>query len=336
MMAAGKERMYRKLLPLVERLARIRVLVVGDAMTDHYVVGSVSRISPEAPVPILNVREEFDRVGGAANVAGNVTSLGATATLVAFTGGLGGRLDADGERLAERCRVRRVDAEFIPALPCTVRKTRFLAGRQQMLRVDWEQVPGAGGPAIAPEALSRRQALVERLLPAHDVVLVSDYAKGMVDAGLMAQLLASGRPVVIDPRPRNAELYRGAALITPNRKEAREMLGGSVDGLADAELGARLAERLQANVLVTLGEDGMCLCVRGEAPFSIPTRAMEVFDVTGAGDTVAAAFALAMGAGATLPEAACLANAAAGVVVGHVGAAAVAPDELRAALVAGA
>ena len=328
--------MYRKLSPLVGRLAQTRVLVVGDAMIDRYVIGSVSRISPEAPVPILNVREEFDRVGGAANVAGNITSLGAPATLVAFVGGGSAGLDPDGERLAERCRVRHIAAEFIAALPCTVRKTRFLAGRQQMLRVDWERVPGAAGGTLAPEISERRRQLLERLLPAHDIVLVSDYAKGMVDAALMEQLLAFGRPVVIDPRPRNRDLYRGAALITPNRKEAREMLGGAAENLPDAELGARLAEELRTDVLLTLGEDGMCLCVRGAAPFSIPTRAREVFDVTGAGDTVAAVFALAMGAGVSLPEAACLANAAAGVVVGHVGAAAVTPDELREALAAGA
>lgn len=329
--------MYEKLLPVVGRLPQSRVLVVGDAMTDHYVVGSVSRISPEAPVPILHVKEEFDRVGGAANVAGNITSLGAVATLVALTGGgrtaAGLELDDDGRRLTERCRIRKIAAEFIPALPCTVRKTRFLAGRQQMLRVDWEHIPDSGKFAFSQEILREREQRLAKLLPEHDIILVSDYAKGMVDALLMEQLLASGKPVLIDPRPQNTALYRRAALITPNRKEATSMLGAA-EKIPDAELGMRLAEKLETNILLTLSEDGMCLCERGREPVFIPTRAREVFDVTGAGDTVAATFALALGSGCTLPEAAYLANAAAGVVVGHVGSAAVTAEELRAALAA--
>ena len=330
--------MYSELLPKVEKLASSRVLVVGDAMTDHYVVGGVSRISPEAPVPILHVKEEFDRVGGAANVAGNITSLDARATLVALTGGkiVDGQcvLDADGERLATRCRVRKIAAAFIPALPCTVRKTRFLAGRQQMLRVDWEYLPETGKFSFAPEMLARRAETVAAHLPEHDIILISDYAKGMVDAALMEQLLAAGKPVIIDPRPRTCALYRRATLITPNRKEAREMLGAN-EVLPDAELGMRLADKLETNILLTLSEDGMCLCERGAQPVFISTRAREVFDVTGAGDTVAATFALALGAGCALVEAAYMANAAAGVVVGHVGAAAVTAAELRGALAAG-
>ncbi len=326
-----------KLVPLVEKLIGVNVLVIGDAMLDHYILGSVDRISPEAPVPILRVEQEFERVGGAANVAANITSLRGNADLFALGGKVGKKLDADGMRLGEMCALQDIQALFLPALPCTVRKARMVAGQQQMLRVDWEHpYKSEKGKKLELGKKSKkiRSEELAHLLKRVHVVVVSDYAKGMVDSELMADLRASGKPVIVDPRPQNKELYRGVSLITPNRKEATEMLGVH-KYLSGEELGMRLAKELESDILVTLGEEGMCLCRQGKDPFSIPTRAREVYDVTGAGDTVVATFALALGAGGDLKDAAKLANAAAGVVVGHVGCASIRPDDLKEALMAG-
>jgi D-beta-D-heptose 7-phosphate kinase/D-beta-D-heptose 1-phosphate adenosyltransferase len=304
------------------------VLVIGDVMLDHYITGAVERISPEAPVPILRVTGEFDRLGGAANVAANIAELGAAATLVAYVGAApdsANSSDATGAALLDRCQRRRIATTLIPALARTTRKTRLLADHQQMLRVDWED------GAVAPDARTRREKIIAEILPTVDLVLLSDYAKGMIDAELMAQLRGAGKKIIIDPRPQNRELYYGATVLTPNRKEALAMLD-QPRGLTDAELGLRLGEKLAAHILVTLGEDGMCLCELGKAPLFIRTRAKEVFDVTGAGDTVAATLALALGAGYSLADSAQIANAAAGVVVGHIGAVAITPAELRVAL----
>ncbi len=326
-----------KLVPLVEKLIGVNVLVIGDAMLDHYILGSVDRISPEAPVPILRVEQEFERVGGAANVAANITSLRGNADLFALGGKVGKKLDADGMRLGEMCALQDIQALFLPALPCTVRKARMVAGQQQMLRVDWEHpYKSEKGKKLELGKKSKkiRSEELAHLLKRVHVVVVSDYAKGMVDSELMADLRASGKPVIVDPRPQNKELYRGVSLITPNRKEATEMLGVH-KYLSGEELGMRLAKELESDILVTLGEEGMCLCRQGKDPFSIPTRAREVYDVTGAGDTVVATFALALGAGGDLKDAAKLANAAAGVVVGHVGCASIRPDDLKEALMVG-
>ncbi len=322
-----------KLAPFVTKLAGVRALVIGDAMLDHYIMGKVDRISPEAPVPILRVTSEFNRVGGAANVAANLTSLGGQAALLALAG-RGGELDNDGRMLADTCRERGIDVHLLPVLPCTVRKARLVADRQQMLRVDWEHPYGS--QTAQPFSLTAADRIVRRetlapLLADCDVVLISDYAKGMIDGEVVHKLVESGKPVIIDPRPQHRDHYRGATLITPNRKEATEMLGVH-ERLSGEELGRRLGDLLECDVLVTLGEEGMCLCRRGERAVSIPTRAREVYDVTGAGDTVAATFALAIGAGCNMVDAAHMANAAAGVVVGRVGCASVTPDELTQAL----
>lgn len=323
-----------ELIPFVDKLSGVSALVIGDAMLDHYVIGTVDRVSPEAPVPILRVTDEFSRVGGAANVAANITALKGKANLLALAG-REGMLDNDGHILAQKCNDREIAVDLIPCLPCTVRKARMVADRQQMLRVDWEYPYSsreARGKFILDEkGCAQREDIMQKVVTGCDVILVSDYAKGMVDQALMDLLRSSGKPVIVDPRPQHKELYRGVSLITPNRKEATEMLGGH-GYIPGCELGLRLSEELECDVLVTLGEEGMCLCCRGSEPLSIATRAREVFDVTGAGDTVAATFALAVGAGCSMPQAANLANAAAGVVVGHVGCVSVDPEELKKAL----
>lgn len=321
------------LVPYVSKLAGVQALVIGDAMLDHYVVGKVDRISPEAPVPILRVTSEFNRAGGAANVAANITALGGRAELLALAG-RGGGLDSDGQTLAESCRSAGIGVNLLPFLPCTVRKARMVADRQQMLRVDWEFPHSSADPAqsaVGAERLPDIMRALEQLLDDCAVILVSDYAKGMINNQIMQRLKESGKPLIVDPRPQHKEFYHGVSLITPNRKEATEMLGLH-ERLPGSELGRRLCAELDCDVLVTLGEEGMCLCRRGGQPLNIPTRAREVYDVTGAGDTVAATFALAVGAGCAMSEAAHLANAAAGVVVGRVGCASVTPEELREAL----
>ncbi len=326
-----------ELVPLVDKMIGVSVLVVGDAMLDHYILGSVERISPEAPVPILKVEDEFERVGGAANVAANITSLMGNADLFALGGKIGKKLDDDGMKLGEMCAELDIQALFLPALPCTVKKARMVAAQQQMLRVDWEypyRNVDNRELGLGNKSKNIRSEELKLLMAKADIIVVSDYAKGMVDSELMAELRASGKPVIVDPRPQNKDLYHGVSLITPNRKEATEMLGLH-ERLPGEELGNRLAEMLDSDILVTLGEEGMCLCQRGKEPLSIATRAREVFDVTGAGDTVVATFALALGAGGSMEEAAKVANAAAGVVVGHVGCASIDPVELRVALQGG-
>ncbi len=326
-----------QLMDLVDRLAGVRVLVAGDAMLDHYVAGTVDRISPEAPVPVVRVAREFDRLGGAANVAANILALGGVASLVTLVGRTGaGDADMDAGHLAERCDALGMEATLIPGLARTIRKTRILSARQQLLRIDWEGLSpdGAAGPSPLPERiLHERRTALEARLPDCDAVLLSDYAKGAVDAELVAQCLRSGKPVVVDPRPQNTSCYRKVTLVTPNRREAHAMLGLPEHRmLPPEELARAIGETLGCDTLVTLGEDGMCLATRGGTPEIIPTRAREVFDVTGAGDTVAATMALALGAGLSPMEGAHLANAAAGAVVAHIGAAHVGPEELRAAL----
>ena len=330
----------------VDRFSGVRVLVIGDAMVDHYTIGSIDRISPEAPVPILRVEREFDRVGGAANVAANVASLGGQALLACLVGRdhSEGR-DPVGEHLIRRCEEMGIEVTPFRFLPCTIRKARMLAGQQQVLRVDWEhpfgrteaeqQVAMARGTPWAPLPLptsaadGRREAL-KPLIERAQVILISDYAKGMIDGELMEQVGASRKPVIVDPRPQHASLYKGIALITPNRREALEILGLDAHlAMPPEELGRRLRDRLDCDVLVTLGDQGMCIVTRAGDEGHISAYMREVFDVTGAGDTVAACMALGLGAGLSLHEAASVANAAASVVVGHVGTAVVTPVELR-------
>lgn len=375
-----------RLTGLVDRLAGVRVLVVGDAMLDRYVRGTIDRISPEAPVPIFLAHEEFDRLGGAANVAANIASLGGTGHLVALVGRahspngqegadsddnpfalpdpvfpvfhepapapktpkeFSARADWAAARLALKCAGQDFTPHLLPFLNGTIVKTRLLAGLQQVIRIDQEggssplqsalgaavdAPPGVTAVLDAQGRLARARTL-EPLLAQVDAILVSDYAKGMVDAELFEQLLASGKPMVVDPRPSNRALYRGATLTTPNRREAMEMLG--LDHrvrIPAGELAQRLCHLLDIDVLLTLGDEGMLLAMRDGRQTALPARAREVFDVTGAGDTVAAVMGLGVGAGLELVDAARLANAAAGVVVGHLGTAVSEPSALKAAL----
>jgi len=302
--------------------SRVRVLVAGDAMLDEYWFGDAARISPEAPVPVVRTRSTEQRAGGAANVALNVAALGAQTVLTGIVGA-----DERGKLLASLLEQRGVRCELVraPALP-TVHKLRVLARNQQLIRLDAEQ---SLEPA-APE-LGERFA---KLVKAADVAVLSDYAKGTLAraADLIAACRAARVPVLVDPKGTDFARYRGAHVLTPNRGEFEAVVGRCA---SEAELlakGKKLRQDLALEaLLVTRGEQGMTLFTAGE-PHTLPAQAREVFDVTGAGDTVIALLAAGVAAGLDLDSAAALANLGAGIVVGKIGVATASRSELQHAL----
>ncbi len=319
----------RRLVRLLARFSDARVLVVGDLMLDHFVWGRVERISPEAPVPVVQVTRESFCLGGAANAVQNIRALGGQATACGVVG-----RDPAGRMVLRLLREVGASTEgvVVGAMAVTTRKTRIIAHNQQVVRLDREN-PDASA-AAAPRLVSFLRRGAEKF----STVILSDYGKGVVGSeliGLLAERWEKGAlRLVVDPKRANFRNYRGATLVTPNEREAAEASGIDVsDAAALHAAGERLLEQWRAEaVLVTRGEQGMSLFVRGRPPRHFPTRAREVYDVTGAGDTVAAVCALALGAGADLEDAAVLANLAAGIVVGKVGTAVVSAAELRAAL----
>jgi D-beta-D-heptose 7-phosphate kinase/D-beta-D-heptose 1-phosphate adenosyltransferase len=303
------------------------VLVVGDIMLDRFIVGQVSRISPEAPVPVVRFQAEHVRLGGAANVAHNLSALGARVALVGLVGA-----DAAAARLRGQLAAAGIDAGDLveDARRPTVEKVRIVTDRnQQVARVDYESDADIEGET--------ERRLVDRIVRAGrsaKVLLVSDYLKGVITATVMRALLSlksGGAPLLVDPKIPHLALYAGASLVTPNHPEAEAATQRRIRSDEEARLAAaefRTRARCDA-VLITRGEAGMWLS-SDEAEGTVPAVAREVADVTGAGDTVVATLALALAAGATLVEAAGLANHAAGVVVGKFGPATVTRDELSA------
>jgi len=305
---------------LATRLGEIghpTVLVVGDLILDRYVFGTVERISPEAPIQVLAVDREELRIGGAGNVARNVGAFGGKAHIAGVVGD-----DAAGEELRRRLGEKTGDASGIlvdPSRP-TIEKTRMIAHGQQVLRVDRERIRSlAGDPE---EALV---ALVEGALPAAEIVVVSDYGKGTLTERVLHALIESGRRqgkrVLVDPKGKEFSRYRGASILTPNRLEAEQVTRFSLED--DASLG-KAGEKLVRDLdleaaIITLGARGIYVHPRGEEPLRVEAEAKAVYDVTGAGDTVAALLAVALAGGASLEEAVRLANAGAGVVVGKLG-----------------
>lgn len=310
-----------------------RILVVGDVMLDQFLWGSVSRISPEAPVPVVEFERESFMPGGAANVARNLAALGAPCELF---GALGPDAAAGTLRALLEEQAIRGDGLLIERGRQTSLKTRIVAQQQQVVRVDRE----SRGP-LGDAACRRLLARLEHALTGAAAVILGDYGKGVVSQRLLDALRslcrARGVWLSLDPKPVHQLNLHGLSLITPNRKEVFELAGleddqRAADPLADGPL-RRAAERLLADLrpallLITLGELGMLLCQRDRPPIHIPTVAQEVFDVSGAGDTVIATFTLAVAAGASPIEAAVLSNHAAGIVVGKVGTAVVSPEEL--------
>lgn len=320
---------------IVAAAGRARILVLGDVMLDHFIWGNVSRISPEAPVPVVDFSHENYMPGGAANVARNLSAMQVSTKLFSTIGE-----DQAGKQLNALLREQNISCDGLIAVdtrPTSI-KTRIVAHQQQVVRVDREskQEIGAADSKIILRAL-------EKEMNDADAVIVGDYGKGVVTQSLLegVKKLCRERGVWLsmDPKPVHHLNLAALSLITPNRKEAFE-LANIVDGtrhanpLEDKAL-MRVADRLlnelrPALLLITLGDQGMLLCQRGQRPFHIPTVAQEVFDVSGAGDTVIASFTLAIAAGASPMEAAIISNHAAGVVVGKVGTAIVTPEELLA------
>ena len=310
---------------LVARFDRRHILVVGDVMMDRFIVGSVTRISPEAPVPVVRFESEYSRLGGAANVAHNLAALGARVTLVGMVG-----VDAAAGRLREHLASAGLSADGLvddPARP-TVEKVRIIAGRnQQVARIDYEEDRDATGDVDA--RLAERVGALGRDA---DVLLVSDYLKGTITAGVMRALLdlkRKGAPLLVDPKIPHLQCYRGATVVTPNNHEAEIATHRVIRSDADAEAAALDFRELAGcdAVLITRGEHGMWLSSDG-VEGAVSSTAREVADVTGAGDTVVGTLALAMAAGGSLAEAAVLANHAAGIVVGKFGPATLTPHEL--------
>ena len=301
-----------------------RVLVVGDLMLDRYWQGPAARISPEAPVPVVHVGQTEERPGGAANVALNMTSLGVQVSLCGLVG-----VDEAGEALHQalqregvECRLQREAS--IP----TVTKLRVISQHQQLLRLDFEQ-------PMWQVDLSEMEALCRQRLEDVDLMILSDYAKGTLQdpQRLIAMAREQGVPVLVDPKGSDFERYRGATLLTPNLKEFEAVVGFCESDSDLRERGMALRERLQLDaLLVTLSERGMLLIRKDEEPLHLPTRAREVYDVTGAGDTVIGVLGAAVAAGLALPEAAGLANQAAGLMVAKLGAGSVTRVELSGAL----
>ena len=313
---------------LVARMRDRRVVVYGDIMLDEFVWGDVTRISPEAPVPVVEVKRESVRLGGAANVLANLVALGVRATLVGVVG-----RDRAGEQVAAQLRAvgaERAAARLVTdAERPTTLKTRIIAHNQPVVRADreWRTPVGAG---LADELV----AALDAALGEADALVVSDYNKGAVTPRVLATVLprahAAGLPVLIDPKPPNFDAYRPATLVTPNHHEALRLTNSEDDtdeGMAAAARTLRARVGCQA-VLITRGERGMTL-LEGDGPaLHVETRAREVYDVTGAGDTVIATLTAALAAGASLVEAATLANHAAGIVVRKLGTATAGADEV--------
>jgi D-beta-D-heptose 7-phosphate kinase/D-beta-D-heptose 1-phosphate adenosyltransferase len=331
----GKKLSPARARQILNAAKQTRVLVVGDVMLDQFIWGGVSRISPEAPVPVVEFSRESFMPGGAANVARNLVALETPAELLAVIG-----QDEAGNKLTRLLRDQHIGCVGLVRNRArhTSIKTRIVAHQQQVVRIDRET-----RGALDPQSTAKLLAQFRAKLAGADAVIVGDYGKGVVTQPLLNEIKALCRErgvwLSLDPKPVHQLNLNGLSLITPNRKEAFELADLPDDTrcenpLADPSLG-RVAERLlqelrPAVLLITLGELGMLLCQRDQEPFHIPTVAQEVFDVSGAGDTVIAVFTLAVAAGASPWEAAILSNHAAGIVVGKVGTAITVPSELLA------
>ncbi|EGV36999.1 D-glycero-beta-D-manno-heptose-7-phosphate kinase [Neisseria weaveri] len=311
---------------LKTRFKQAKVLVVGDVMLDRYWFGETSRISPEAPVPIARITKTDQRAGGAGNVARNIASLGGNAALLSVTGD-----DEAADTLDNLMRQDGIASHLLrdKDIDTTV-KLRVVSRNQQLIRLDFEEQPNR-------EILDAVKQQYRNLLPEYDTVIFSDYGKGGLThiADMIDWARNAGKPVLIDPKGDDYEKYAGATLITPNRAELKEVTGSWRSEAELTEKAQTLRRRLNLeSILLTRSEEGMTLFRDGE-PHHQPTRAQEVYDVSGAGDTVIAGMALSLAAGFTLPEAMHLANTAAGVVVAKLGTAVCSFEELTSALTAG-
>jgi D-beta-D-heptose 7-phosphate kinase/D-beta-D-heptose 1-phosphate adenosyltransferase len=312
-----------RLVELLDKAQGKRIVVVGDAMLDVYLVGDVERISPEAPVPVVRVRERRYALGGAANVAQNVVAIGARCSLVAAVGG-----DRGGETLRQMLTgIGIEESSLATVVRCTTQKTRVVARSQQLVRVDEEEDTDLGGDEVQAVLEAVRKAIARA-----DAIVLEDYNKGVLVPLVIGEAIAQGTkrslPIVVDPKFKNFFAYRGATVFKPNRRELEAALGASVD-VDDPGAVLSTLERLGVeHILLTLGDRGMALFSAHGEIARVPTVAREVYDVVGAGDTVTAYLASILAAGGEPREAAIIANIAAGIEVGKLGAATVSPNEL--------
>jgi D-beta-D-heptose 7-phosphate kinase/D-beta-D-heptose 1-phosphate adenosyltransferase len=316
----------QKLKRILDKFDRLNILVIGDLMLDRFIWGSVSRISPEAPVPIVEVTSESDMPGGSANVVSNLSTLGARTYVCGMVGD-----DRIGHILRSKLANKMTELGGIMLNPkrATTLKTRIIAHSQQVVRVDKEN-----SGEVGPRETSRLISYVKSIIRKIDAIIIEDYGKGLVSQPLVSELIRlckkHGTIISVDPKMGHRIDYRGVTVITPNRTEAFWLAGVEPgERVMLDRMGKSLLTRLACKgVLVTLGEQGMCLFQKGRSPASIPTTAREVYDVSGAGDTVISVFTAALAAGASMEEAAMVANYAAGVVVGKVGTATAGRSEI--------
>ena len=302
-----------------------KIIVIGDIMLDKYIWGDVTRISPEAPVPVVKAIKDEYMPGGASNVANNIASLGAKAYMVGFTGN-----DIAHPILVAELKRRNIDTSGIiqDKKRPTIQKIRVMGQKQQLLRIDYEDTKEF------TEHEENILSFISQKIKEIDMIIVSDYAKGVVTSSMMGKLKElckrHDKHIIVDPKPRNLQYYNKVHLITPNLKEASQMLkayGNSEDDTG--KLGKGLISATGSSILITKGEKGMSLYEKDGSVKNIPTKAKEVFDVTGAGDTVVAALALALSSGADLKQAAEIANHAAGIVVAKLGTSTATIEELK-------
>lgn len=317
---------FNALKSVIGSFRRTKVLVVGDLILDEFIWGDVSRISPEAPVPVVWVKNESFMPGGASNVANNIRSLGGGALLCGVIG-----KDERGAILKGELKHKGVDVEGVlvdDSRPTTL-KTRVVAQHQQVVRIDKEAVSPLGDRTMA-----RLVQHIEKAVKKVDAVIIEDYGKGVITPKLLSKIVPlakrNRKMILVDPKEEHFAYYKGATVITPNNHEASRAVGFEIrDNETLVKAGRKLLQKFQCVVaLITLGENGMAVFKKGAKMVHIPTVAQEVFDVSGAGDTVIASYALALAAGADPIAAAHIANCAAGIVVGKVGIAVVTPEEL--------
>ncbi len=315
-----------RVLHFIKRMKSSRVVVVGDIMLDRYLIGDTERLSPEAPVPVVTVRERHAALGGAANVAANVAAMGAKCLLVGAVGD-----DGDGATIRQELAVARLEDRHVLTLAGrpTTSKTRIIARTQQIVRIDDEVDTLVDGTDLDRLIAAAREALADA-----DALLLEDYNKGALPPGLILAVMEVARrrgiPIVVDPKYRQFFEYAGATVFKPNRRELESALGAAVD-LQNGNALPDVLTRLKVdNLLVTLGADGMVLVTKDGTLTQIPSIARQIYDVSGAGDTVTAWLGTALAAGASVREAAQLANYAAGVEVGKAGVATVSPEEVLA------
>ncbi len=316
----------RKLKKIISRFKGKKILVVGDLILDHYIFGEVERISPEAPVPVVWARREKYVGGGTANVGLNIIDLEAKVSLCGIVGE-----DYFGKVLLSLVEKKKIDTSFIikdKKRPTTL-KTRVLARHQQVVRVDWES-----HEEMSLDTCNKILRKVKKAIDKFDAIILEDYGKGMINSylveGLVSLCKKKSKIITVDPKEEHLDYYEGVTALTPNLKEAEYTAGFKVKKSSDIEiLGNAIIEKIKPKaLLITLGEEGMRLFCESK-DYKIPTTALEVFDVTGAGDTVIAVFTLSLTAGASFLDAAILANFAAGIVVGKLGASTTHPQELR-------